>query len=215
MCFPVTIIVGSFCLAYGSNRKNTIIPLLRYDEGLGNPNQFKANPQHPDFAEVNTIGCYPDSKVYKMFCKVIATNLIPSHSFKTSSGGSRIYVSNAKVLLAYFGLIQTSFKDELDIEDEKTSTTVKSILGLTYETTDRQVYPAWGGNKLPYGKSASLATLPAEEPGLTTNQRHEDTSFNLTTYYDCLSYYTNAGKLKKVMRKLHWRRITGTRPPRS
>ncbi len=127
----------------------TIIPMIMNDDAQGDPMSFNANPEHASWAEQNMPNCYPDSEVRRLKLTV--------ELWLDSSTGSDL----ARWSLDY-GLISCAFPEDLDALDEKSGLTVKEILELQKETTDRQCFPLW--NAVDMFEGSLLAT---EVPGLT------------------------------------------------
>jgi hypothetical protein len=167
----------------------TIIPIIAQDEGLGDPNSKYTNPESASFSETNEANCYPDSRVN--YAKL---NL----EMKLSKGA--VETDKARVLKVLVAPIYTSFLENLTAKDEVSTEEVEDILELQHETTDRQTYPLFNGNKL-NGDHVDLGTNQA---GLTTNTNIEGVTFDVNKLYDCLQFYTNGKKVKKSIGKLKW-----------
>lgn len=182
------------------NNDSTILPLAMYDEGLGAPSGKTTNPDHASFSIDQRPNCYVESRINKIKCKV---------TFSLTKGA----VETDKVVALRFAYmpIHTAFKENLDIVDEATSLTIKEILELQSEDTDRQCYPLWNGTKM-VEKFSGSATLNAAVPGLTTNQIIEAVDFNEVGHYRAMQYYTFAKKYMNLQSGLKWITLTKTRP---
>ena len=200
--------VFEFGLTVNSKTHATILPLLRYDEGLGTPTTYKANPRNSNFADVGDCACFPDSRINRLFCEVEISNTLPVALY----GSEAVNVNNVRS--GYIGLIQTSFGDELDMADEKTALKVRDILHLSKNTNHKQVYPTWNSKKLPYTSTATASSLTANEPGLSSPYRIQGVTFSKQVYYDAKHYYTIKDKLKKVLPTLHRFTCVGAHPKR-
>ncbi len=125
--------------------------------------------------------CYPDSEIRNLhvvvdiFATADASAILPS-------------------LLFEYALISCAFPEDLDAKDEKSGLTVKAILELQSETTDRQCYPLYTGDNLLSG-----STLHAEVPGLTAGQTIEAVNWETDVVLDQMRYGRVKGLLKKLL----------------
>lgn len=159
----------------------TSIPIVMNDDALGDPMSFMAHPEHASWAEVGQANCYPDSSIHglKIVIDIIADT---------------ITTGDVSSLTFRYGLITNAFAEDLDALDEKSGLTVKEILELQKETTDRQCYPLWTGTKLTDG-----SILPTPVPGLTAGQVIESVAFTNETLTDQLKYGRVRGLLRKML----------------
>lgn len=187
-------------LETGNSTETSMVPIHYYDEGLGAPSSYKANPQNSGFAKEIGGACYPDSRIN--FQNVTITYALTKGALETD----KLHAVNCS-----FMVINTAFKESIDAKDEGSGETIGTICELQTETTDRKVYPIWSGTDMgnPYG---SASNHEAEVDGLTTSQATEAVAFNRTTYYDALQFYDIAGKLKKVTSGLKWFTLTKNNP---
>ncbi len=181
---------------------DTICPLVNYDEGLGDPASYNANPQHASFASTDMPNCYPESRLEKVFCQL---------DLSLTKGA--IETDKIQNLMVCFQPIFTSFLEDITAKDEKTGLTIGTVLELQSESTDRQVFPLYNTVKMAV-KYTGSSTLPAAVDGLTTTQLIEGTAFDINTFYDALQYYSNGDKLKTVQGGLNWVMLTRNRPTR-
>jgi hypothetical protein len=186
----------------GNPKQTTIYPICMYDEGLGSPSAYSANPENASFAEVAMPNCYAESRV-----DAIATEFTFSLT-KEALETDKLHV----VRLAYMPIFP-AFKEDYVALDELSTNETQDILRLQTESTDRQGYPLWlGGSQKMDARFNNSAVLDANVPGLTTNQGIEAVDFNFNTYYDCLQYMTNSGKLKGIQGGLKWITLTKDKP---
>lgn len=164
-----------------------------YDEGKGDPYDYKANPSNSTFAEGNEPNCYPDSRVNQIYC---------SMDFRLTKHCTNTDKIEQLYLLAM--PIQIVFREQYEAQHRTTAEEVQDILCLQKESTDQQGYPLWTGTKLD-GKSPNLA---ANVPGLTGTQGIEHVNFNTNTFYGAIQYYTNAGAIKAACGKRQMLKIT-------
>jgi len=197
----------------GIDYSTGIVPIAFYDEGLGNPNLKCVNPENDSFSTVECANCYPESKIYSIFAKFRISNNKQTSGISSSdidaSGSDQFYVP--KVLNFLYGIIQTSFGDELDIVDHKTSLSIAALIGLTKESTDRQVYPVLNGTNYMATKTTDLTRISPLQPAVNSDQIMEYINFDHVLWRNANHYYTFKEKLKKIL-VLKSGRITGTKP---
>ncbi len=172
---------GHFAVSPRSStvRYGTIIPIVMNDDALGDPMSFNANPEHASWAEVTQPNCYPDSEIRNMNITI---------DIWTGIKGKDIH----KHFIDY-GLIVCAFPEDLDALDEKSGLTLKEVLELQHESTDRQCYPLWNTVDMLDG-----STLASNVPGLTGGQVQEAVVWDTEVIRDQLRY----GKIKGLLRKI-------------
>ncbi len=172
---------GSFGIAPNSStvRYGTIIPLIMNDDALGDPMSFNANPEHASWSEQARPNCYPDSEVrsLRFSCDVFmpgpTANTLPYADFE-------------------YALISCAFPEDLDAIDEKSGLSLKEVVELQHESTDRQCYPLWNAVDMLDG-----STMHSDVPGLTTTQVIEAVAWDSEIVRDQRRY----GKIKGLLRK--------------
>ncbi len=130
---------------------HTILPLIMNDDAQGDPMSFNTNPEHASFAETDMPNCYPDSEIKKFKLTIDIHAMKQLHT-----------VDNVQSLYLEYALIACAFPEDLDAIDELSGLSLKEILELEKETTDRQCYPLW--NAVDMGVPS---VLNANVPGLT------------------------------------------------
>jgi hypothetical protein len=180
-----------------------IIPNHFQDEGLGSPSGYNANRDHASFATAAEPNCYPESKIRNN-----------RDYLRISMTKSALHTDNLDAIRVGVMVISVAFKEPLDAEDVVTSTQIKDVLELQYETTDRQTYPLWNTKKV-YDKWTNSAHLPANVPGLTTDQGLEYVSFGDELYYNMIHYASNKGMLMSIASGLKWYTLTRNKPYRN
>ncbi len=178
----------------------TIIPLMFYDEGLGTPSDEDTHPEHASFTQALEANCFPQSRVDSIFAQLQVS--LTKGAFETDK---------VQALKYAFMPIFIAFKEPHQATDEKTTQSIDAILELQIEDTDRQAYPLYNGTKVAEKYSGS-ATLPANQPGLTTTQVLEYVAFTGPDYYRALHYYTISELLKRVQGGLKWNIIKKQSP---
>lgn len=181
---------------YTAGYNSTIYPVIMQDEAQGDPNSKYTNPESGSFAESNEPNCYPDSRVNSA-----RLNL------ELSLAKGTYVTDNVEVLRVAVIPIQTAFLENLTAINDATSEEVEDLLELQHETTDRQTYPLWNGNKLT-GDTLALGT---DVPGLTTNQNIEGVTLDINKLYDSLQFYTNGGKVRHTIGRIRWVNISRRR----
>ncbi len=181
----------------------TIYPLLMYDEGLGTPSAYEANPENTAFIEAGERNCYPESRIDNVFMNI-----------RFSLTKLALETDKLHMVRMAFMMIHTAFIEDLTANDELSGLDISEILELDSETTDRQAYPLWNDVDMADAFGTTAANLPTNVPSLDTNQSIEAVAFSAAVYYDAINYYTNAAKLKKVASGMKWFTLTKDRPYR-
>ncbi len=192
---------GSFSLELDdATIDSTILPIAHYDEGQGAPDSYNSHPQNAGFTVASKSNCFVDSRINKMLCKL------------TISATTKFLDDNISAIKVGVQPIFMAFKEDYDAKDEITGLAVKTILGMEYETTDRQGRPIFNAAKMAEKYAGSNDLWEATDLGLTTDVGAEGVAFNLDTFYDALQFYTNAGKLRACQGGIKWLTITPDRP---
>ncbi len=166
-------------------KAGTIVPLITADEAMI-ASSFYTNPRNTNFAPSDESHCCPQSNVNRI-----------SGSVQLSLAKFAIETDKVKQMRVTVIPIAVAFED-LESIDEKTTTTIKAILELQSEATDRQTYPIYNGTDL----IGDTTNLGADQLGLTTNEIIEGVTFDQQQLYDALSFYTNSGKLSSCIGKI-------------
>ncbi len=180
----------------------TIVPIVFQDEGLGSPVNYVSNPRNSLFAETPVANCYPESRVERIYC---TARISLTKAFLQTDKLDSIRIAFMPISLA--------FKDDYDAGDDVSTHTVKSILSMQYETTDRQGYPLFNTQTM-LDKYTASADLPAIQPGLTPGPGLEAVTFDIDDYYDALQYFSIANKVKTIGLGLRWITLTRQNPTR-
>ncbi len=138
-----------------ASNRYTIYPIVMYDEGLGTPSANETHPEHAAFAESPNPNCFVDSRVDAIFTTV---------QFSLT----KLAIETDKVtgVKCCFMPIFGAFLEDWTAADELSSETIKTVLEMQTESTDRQAFPLWAGGDMPIKWTAS-STLGAAVPGLT------------------------------------------------
>ncbi len=183
-----------------ADQHSTIYPLIHYDEGLGTPSDYEANPENANFVRNGMPNCYPDSRIDLILSKL---------DFSLTKGA--LHTDNVDIMKMAFMVIKLAFKEDYIAIDELSTFETQDVLEVTTEATDRQGYPLWNGTKLTE-KFTNSALLNTQVPGLTTTQVMEGVDFKTNDYYNLLHYMTNRKKLMALQRGLKWFTISRDRP---
>ncbi len=132
-----------------TTRSSTILPIVMNDDAQGDPADLNVHPEHASFSEIAYPNCFPDSEIKNM--KITIDMFVPKS----------VATNAAKVRVTY-GLISCAFPEDLDALDKKSTLTLKEILEIQKETTDRQTFPLWSAIDMSNG-----SLLHANVPGLT------------------------------------------------
>ncbi len=168
-------------------KNSTIVPLVIQDQGLTPSGSTKqVNPRNPNFEIDAGVNCYAESIIPKI-----------ALSYRCSLTKGAIETDAIRSLSINVMPIHTAFLSRLDAEDYKTAVDCENLLELTHETVDEQCYPLWSGTDL---DNPSL--VPADVPGLTTNQNYESVAFDKETFFDAMQYYTNKNMLQTMIGRM-------------
>ncbi len=162
-----------------STRSATIIPIVMNDDAQGDPMDFKVNPEHSAWAEQAYPNCFPDSEIKNMR---ITFDIIVN----------KVTALETSVIKVQYALISSAFLEDSTAADEKSGETIKTILELQSEATDRQMYPLWSGIDMSNG-----SLQHALVPGLTSGQTLEGINWSEEIVTDQL----RRGKVKELLRK--------------
>ncbi len=185
------------------SNNTTIYPLIMYDEGLGTPSAYEANPENAAFVEAAEPNCFPESRIDNVYMTV-----------RFSMTKAALETDKIHMIRMAFMMIHTAFIEDKTANDELSGLDIGEILELDSETTDRQMYPLWNDVDCKDMYGTTVNALPANVPSLDTTQGIEGVAFQQGKYYDALAYYTNGGKLKKVSSGMKWFILTKDRPYR-
>ncbi len=181
----------------------TILPICHYDEGKGAPDSYNSHPEHASYVVAAESNCFVDSRINQIFCRL------------TASLTSKFIDDNLTAIRIGIMPIFLAFKEDYDATDELSGATVKSVLGMEYETTDRQGRPIYNASKMAEKFAGSNDLWDQTGLGLTTDVGMEGVSFNRGTFYDALQYMKIAGKLKKCVGGMKYFSLTQNRPYRN
>lgn len=191
-------------------KNSTIFPILRYSEKAFAPEAQFANPTHGSFAEEVGVTCHSDS-------------IIPRINFKLEVTMSKGAIETDKLRTVRFMWfpIYTSFLEGLDSSDRRTGTTIKAILELETENTNRTTQPIYSGVDLFASSGAWLHPLSnvndddeaaTTDWGLTTDAELESVAFDYILWSNALRYFSNANMLKTMMGRIHKPLVTRDKP---
>jgi len=132
----------------------TIYPIAMYDEGLGAPSTYEANPEHASFVEAAEPNCFPESRIDNIFCQL------------TLNMGKPCITDSIRAVKVCYMPIFTAFPTDYTAIDNLSTLEIQDILELQMETTDRQGFPLYNAVDMiaPFTGSTTLAT---NVPGLT------------------------------------------------
>ncbi len=131
----------------------TIFPIIMNDDALGAPETYNAHPQHASYIEESMPNCYPDSVIGKIRVILKLRLTLPA------------IAAGIRTIKFKYMPIYTAFLEDLNAIDELTSETLKTILQLQSEATDRQVYPLWNAVTGDAGYTAWHTNIPGLTAG--------------------------------------------------
>ncbi len=181
---------------------STMLPLFYHDnEVIASPSTTAVNPKHASFSETSELG-------------VLSGCIVPKVNFNFSATLTKGAIETDKIRTIHMKWypIYIAFLENLDAFDELTGTDIESILDLTHDTTDEVTIPNWNGTD-----TDSSWTMPTSVQGLTTTQESEcitRAQAQRNVLYQAMKYYSNGGKLRKSIGKIHHVTINRDRPYR-
>jgi len=178
---------------------STIVPFVHYDEALGAPDGYQANPEHGSFAAYGGTNCYPDSRIENVEISIriwLSKSCLVTDAIDT-------------VRLAYMP-ITTTFED-LDALDEKSSQTIGTLIEMQDEATDNQAGPLYNTVDM-LETFTDHHNMAVQNPFLTATPSLEAVAWNSQNYYNALQYFATAAKLATCTRGLKWITLTKRHP---
>ncbi len=184
-----------------STLDSTIIPFAFYDEGMGTPSALETHPENAAFAiQRDEANCFVNSRI---------NNIVAELRFGLTS--KAIDDNIPAICMAYMPIFM-AFKEDYDAADELSGNTVKAVLEMQTESTDRQGFPLYVAGKDMAEHTAGHGDLGANQPGLDTDQGIEAVAFSTIDYYDMLHFGTIRSKLRATQGGLKWFNLTPTHP---
>ncbi len=182
---------GLDCDDTASTKNSTLVPYLMQDNAIVDYETIKTNPENDDFA-------------VKINPNVAAGSYVPKCmvSWHAWSPSAEIDVMKFRYMN-----IHTAMLNRLDAFDKKTGNDIETILELTHEVTDEQVYPLWNTVKLYEGHH--VQDYAVDVPGLTGTQQPEGVAFNMEMFFDAMHYYTNKEMLRAVTDRMMSFQVNG------
>lgn len=187
----------------------TICTLIRGGTDIdATPNTIETNPYHSSFEVEGGPFCAMHS-------------IIPRMTIALSLSLTKGAWSTDKVMAinVYWMAIYGAFGEDWDAVDQKSTDTASAILEMTKDATNEDMVPLVNGTDLSNAGTQPLSTGTMDEVAadynLTTDDKLEGVTFDLDKYFDCMSYYTNQGIVRKLSGKMHKVTITNQRPFRS
>lgn len=181
----------------------TIFPILKYTDEAGSVETIEVNPRNTNFAEEGGALINPGS-------------IVPRISIKMDAFINETAIAEGVRRCKFFWMpIYTAFVEPMEAYDEKTSTTIESILKLQTDNTTQKTSPLYNGVDLKGGDDYPLSLVNATETfttaKLTTDLNLEGVAWTDTdqdTFWDAKNYYTNKSMLNKVTGKMQLGQMT-------
>ncbi len=174
-------------------KRATYVTLFRGTETSLAPDGIEVNPRHDDFAEDPGPTCIFDS-------------IIPKVSFTMRASLSQAMTTDFEFAKVIFKMmpVYIAFEDSLTAKNinSPAESEIEDILHLSHTVTSHRTQPLFVTKLTDDGVDHPLSVVTAADSattwGLTTNAKLENVAFSPAVYYDALSYYTNAGMLRRV-----------------
>ncbi len=205
--FPLPHDIDSFfTLNVGvSTKAATIIPLLETSEQVISAESIEVHPYNLSFSEENSHMIHFESVVDRMMLK-----------FTISLTKASIETDGVRSLLVKYMPIYMAFVDDYDAMDDKTDTDIEALIEMQHAENKKDGYPLYNGTDISTGgipmSNVNFPTQGFADMGLTTDTKIEAVGFNEQEFFDAMSYYSNKGKLKKVVGQLKSVIVTRDRP---
>ncbi len=191
----------AFALSAGTETGNsTIATLVKNYKGSDNPDTVNVNPHHPSFVKDKGAICAPMSIIDKLKLRIQFTFTRQSKS-----------TDEMTALKFHWFPIFFSFPEKLDSADDKTTTTLASLLELVKDATQEDVTPLWSTTNLPIDggsdllhplSTVNLAEVATTHTNLTTDAVMESVALDWDALMDGKRYYTNKGAINASMGKI-------------
>ncbi len=189
--------------AEDETKNSTIIPLFRMTEAFASPETVEVNPGNTNFAEDPGSACCRGSIIPKVTLNFNAH--IPKGGIETDK---------LRAIKFMWWPIYVAFKDMLDAADEKTATTLATILHLQSDATNKDVYPLYAGVNI--GSGLGLSTIGYAEAfgdlGMDVSNAVESVAHTDESWWDAMQYFTNRGMLRKAVGPRRTVTVTRDRP---
>jgi len=166
--------------AEGTTKDSTIVPVICQDQLAQTLATTFVNPKHSSFEISNNPNCSPESIIPYM-----------SISIRASLTKLAIETDLVRSLSFNYMMITTAYLSRLDAIDSKTGNDTETILELTHETDEEQVFPLWSGVDI------GTNNLPANQEGIGGTPL-ESVAFDKELFFDALHYYDNRSMLRTM-----------------
>lgn len=171
-------------------KNSTILTVLRSSESVTGIDLVEVNPRNNAFQE-------------ETGPTIANRSIVPRISFTLRASLSQAMLLDNEFAKVQFHMmpIYTAFLSSLDAEDDDSGLDIEEILELTHAVGAKRVEPLYATKLSSTGTQPLNTILEAEaleDYGLTTTAVMENVAWNLDDYFDCLSYYTNSGMMRKV-----------------
>ncbi len=195
---------GSFDIST-STKTGTMLTMMRTSKASNDPQTIEVNRKNSSFAEdIGPLLCY-DSLVQKMNTK--------TDFFMTNHC---LHVDEIDAIKVFWMPIFGAFKEAWNAEDTVSTIDVAEALELIYDTTNEDVIPDFNGTDMHAALTHPLSTVTDTEVfgdySLTADARLEHNTFQDATFFDAMQYFSNSGKIKKVIGRLQSITLTASRP---
>ncbi len=189
-----------------AGRLSTMDTYLRTTKISVDPKTIEVNPRNASFAkDTGAIVCF-DSMI--KLISIMTTLTLTAAAMDTDKiRAQKIYWQN----------VHGAFEEDWSAYDELTGKSVANIVEVLYSTGDEDVVPDFGGTDLTVQQDHPVSAVTGPETfttlGLTGSALDmEDVNFDLDEYFDAREFFSNKGKINKVLGPLHSTVLTQNRP---
>ncbi len=211
-------------LSLDTDAKNTVMfPIVMSSNDVDVlPNTIQVNPHNSAFEEDAGPLCHDMSIIDRMTIslKFSTTALWNDLAHTSGVAGAEAFTGDGLQAVNFLWRpVFNVYPEKLDAADDKTGSTVASILGLTKDATNEDVVPLTtnklagvGPSDFVFPNSTVNAVQVIADFNMTTDFTPEDHVFNEDTLQTALKRYTNKGALRSCLGRTRHVTLTRNRP---
>ncbi len=211
-----------------ATQNSCFFTILRHTNDViaGTPGSIVVNPHNGNYVTDAGAAVAKMSIINKlsMSLKFNMTSHNNDKAYTSGLSGSEVFTGNGvKHIHLTWRPIFFSFEEKLLAADDKTSTTVETILGLTAGTAQEDVVPlttndlptAGGSDLLHPLSTVNIAEVGVDDYNMTTGAIMEDHPWDEDLFQTALRTYTNKGALKACVGRTRHVHLSSARPYKS